>query len=102
MENNWRMYRSESNYTSFKPYQKKVKFNDSQLEETIETPFFEDVQSMSSSEVTNQERINIPENDDEESLDQDAKYQNKLITYIVLLFILITITVIFLKYFQII
>lgn len=116
IENGWRLYGSESNYTSFKPYQKKVKFNDSKLDESIESPFFKDVDSRSNSVDTNQEikdnqyyeeRIDIPETlgqvDQElRPLNSTLKCQHKIIVYIVLLSILITIVLGFLKYFNII
>lgn len=112
IENGWRLYGSESNYTSFKPYQKKVKFNDSKLDESIESPFFKDVDSRSNSVDTNQEikdnqdyeeRIDIPETLGQvDQVLRPLNSKHKIIAYIVLLSILITIALGFLKYFNII
>ena len=117
IENGWRLYGSESNYTSFKSYQKKVKFNDTKLDESIESPFLKDVDSRSNSVDTNQE-INDEERIDnqnyEERIDnpetlgqvdqalRPLNSKHRIIVYIVLLSILITIAFGFLKYFNII
>jgi hypothetical protein len=126
IENGWRLYGSESNYTSFKSYQKKVKFNDTKLDESIESPFLKDVDSRSNSVDTNQE-INDEEINDNQNYEERIDNQNyeeridnpetlgqvdqalrplnskhRIIVYIVLLSILITIAFGFLKYFNII
>ena len=123
IENGWRLYGSD---TSFKSYQKKVKFNDTKLDESIESPFLKDVDSRSNSVDTNQE-INDEEINDNQNYEERIDNQNyeeridnpetlgqvdqalrplnskhRIIVYIVLLSILITIAFGFLKYFNII